>query len=134
MGAPDKRLISNLFFIIKTKFRTGIWCSKMIQDLKDVFMESWMKTNFHFWKTFADFPVDGSEKYFFVLFWFLFFLILNIVFNMNLFIWNRSDHWHAHNQRLKMSMFFKSFYEKSTLSSINQTFSRSSVKSRQTFL
>ena len=72
-------------------------------------MKPWIKTNFHFLKTFAGFSADGSKKYIFVLFWFFFFLLVNIVFNMNFFIWNRSDHWHAHNQRLKIPMFFSNF-------------------------
>ena len=108
----QKMKLKQVFFMIKTKFRAGIWCSKMIQDLQNVFIKSWMKTNFHFLKTFTDLLADGSKKYIFVLFWFLFFLLVNIVFNMNFFIWNRSDPWYAHNQRLKIPMFFRNFFLK----------------------
>ena len=63
---------------------------------------------FLFFKNFCWFSGRWIQKVFFCIVLISFLLILNIVINMSFFIWNRSDSWHAHNQRLKISMFFGS--------------------------
>ena len=69
---------------------------------------------FSFLKNFCFFSGGWFQKVFFCIVLISLFLVVNIVSNMNLFIWNRSDNWHAHNQRLKISLSFESFSWKIT--------------------
>ena len=97
------------FIVFITKFGTEIRCFKMFQDSKKVFMKSWIKPDFHFLKKLYEFFDGWICKVFCLIVMISFFHVLNIVFNMNLFIWNRSDHGNAHNQRWNTNMLFGSF-------------------------